>query len=199
MYSCCQVSGAVPALPDLPASERWGTRSGQPPGRAPRAGRAQRRPRRGGLSNASATPDKGRAGLSRDVSRGLRSHVCKGLRVSKAPLIPPPSSLPPSGEVPEPHGSRCRGGNPPIATPGHRLGGALLKGRWEAGTSPEIKFPPPPGPPSLFQAPFHTLLWKPQKMSRQWELQGKGLKMSVSQKVNQSRSQQKTEGTFRPG
>lgn len=82
---------------------------------------------------------------------------------------------------------------------GARSGGAL-------GTTEESgsRMPPPtpphrPGFPSLFRAPFHTSLWKPRKMSWQQEIQRKGLEMSVSQKVNQPGSQQKTDGTFRPG
>lgn len=63
--------------------------------------------------------------------------------------------------------------------------------------SQEIRCLLAPGPPSLFQALLYTLLWKPQKTAWPWELQGKGLDIPMSQKVRQSSSQQKTDGTFK--
>lgn len=120
--------------------------------------------------------------------------MCKGLGVSKPRLIPPSLQLPfqlgPRGDNSGHQRGDCDGGvgaagvgatwtQVQVWKPSHRntwarLGGALCEGRWEAGKSPGIKHlllqdTCASPTPRLFQAPFHTLLWKPQKMSQQWE------------------------------
>lgn len=135
--------------------------------------------------------------------------------MSKPRLTPPSLQLPfplgPCGNNSVPQRGDCHGSvgaagvgvtwhQVQVWKPSHRNtwawpGGALRQGRWETGESPEIKHLPPqfiPGAPS-------EVALKPQKMSQQWELQGEGLKMPMSQKVSQSGSPQETAGTFRPG
>lgn len=87
-----------------------------------------------------------------------------------------------------------------ITTCGHGPGQFRARsGERGATGSQEIRCLLAPGPPSLFQALLHTLLWKPQKIAWPWELQGKGLDIPMRQKVRQSSSQQKTDGTFKTG